>query len=81
MSRKSHPVSQVLKLIEGLDDNERAIVRDFLRAPRRSKSSSPAPAAGRQSRRRQSTPSPEASTKTEPDAAGDAPKAAAVGGD
>lgn len=48
MSRKTHPVSQVLRLIDGLDENERTIVRDYLRAPRRPKSST-APAAGRRS--------------------------------
>lgn len=50
MSKKTHPVSQVLKLIAGLTDDQKEIVRDFLRAPRSSKSSNPAPrAAGKSS--------------------------------
>lgn len=50
MSKKTHPVSQVLKLIAGLTDDQKEIVRDFLRQPRSSKSPNPAPrAAGKSS--------------------------------
>lgn len=51
MSKKIHPVAQVLKLIETLDTNELEIVRAFLRAPRKSSPKSPSPArsAGKKS--------------------------------
>lgn len=48
MSKRQHPVAQVLRLIASLTDDQKAIVRDFLKQPR-SKSSSPAPVAGKRS--------------------------------
>ena len=78
MSKKQHIVAQILRLIDQADENERAIVRDFLRTPRqRSKSQSPAAGAGKRSSRKQPVSGPPASTETEPVAA----TAAASGGD
>ena len=83
MSRKQHIVSQVLKLIEQMDENERSIVKDFLRTPRqRPKSSSPASSvARRSSSRKQSAGGQDQSTKTEQGGASDAAKVASIGGD
>ena len=55
MSKRSHPVAQVLRLIDSMSDTEKVIVRDYLRPERKVKAAGKSPSPALPARRKSSS--------------------------